>query len=71
MNQTNFPFVPSFKGGVISLGKGAAVAIVGELNFFGRIAYLFKSFITAKYIYSIGGLRLLLYQLRMGVLGKI
>jgi NADH dehydrogenase len=71
MGRTRFPFVPSFKGGVISLGKDAAVAIVGELTFFGRIAYLMKSFVTVKYIYSIGGLRLLFHQLRMGVLGKI
>lgn len=69
--QTSYPFVPSFKGGVISLGKGAAVAIVGELNFFGRIAYLLKTLVTIKYIFSIGGFRLLIHQLRMGVLGKI
>ncbi|HLG22473.1 MAG TPA: NAD(P)/FAD-dependent oxidoreductase [Candidatus Manganitrophaceae bacterium] len=71
MGERVFPFVPSFKGGVISLGKGAAVAIVGNLKFYGRIAYLLKSMITVKYIYSIGGLKLLAYQLRMGVLGKI
>lgn len=69
--ETPFPFVPSFKGATISLGKGAAVAVVGELRFYGRVAYLLKMFITVKYIYSIGGLRLLIHQLRMGVLGKI
>ncbi len=66
-----FPFVASFTGAVLSLGKGAAVAIVGNLKFYGRIAYLLKSLITMKYIYSIGGLRLLIYQIRMGILGKI
>jgi NADH dehydrogenase len=71
IGERRFPFIPSFKGGVISLGKGAAVAIVGNLKFYGRTAHLLKSFITIKYIYSIGGFRLLIHQLRMGVLGKI
>ena len=71
MGETIFPFVPTFKGATISLGKGDAVSLVGELRFFGRTAYLIKFLITMKYIYSIGGLRLLFHQLRMGVLGKI
>jgi len=47
------------------------VAVVGRLRFFGRLAYLLKTLITMKYLYSIGGLRLLFYQLRIGVIGKI
>ena len=65
------PFVPHTTGAVISLGRGAAVAVVGRLRFFGRLAYLLKTLITMKYLYSIGGLRLLFYQLRIGVIGKI
>lgn len=70
-NQWTFPFDPHTTGSVISLGRGAAVAVIGRLRFFGRLAYWLKSLITIKYLYSIGGLRLLSYQLRIGVLGKI
>jgi len=65
------PFLPYTTGAVISLGRGEAVAVIGRLRFFGRLAYLLKSLITMKYLYSIGGLRLLIYQMRIGVLGKI
>ncbi len=71
MGQATFPFIPTFKGGVISLGTGAAVALIGNLRFYGRLAYLIKSLTTIRYIFSIGGVRLLAHQLRMGVLGKI
>lgn len=69
--QWSFPFIPHTTGAVISLGRGAAAAVVGRLRFFGRLAYWLKSLITMKYLYSIGGLRLLFYQMRIGVLGKI
>ncbi|MGH7274574.1 MAG: NAD(P)/FAD-dependent oxidoreductase [Nitrospiria bacterium] len=71
MRRKTFPFVPHTPGAVISLGKGAAVAVVGRLRAFGWIAYILKYFISLKYIYSIGGIRLILYQWRTGILGKI
>ncbi len=69
--QWALPFLPHTTGAVISLGRGEAVAVIGRLQFFGRLAYLLKSLITMRYLYSLGGLRLLIYQLRIGVLGKI
>lgn len=69
--QIVFPFVPHSPGAVISLGKGSAVAVVGKLRAFGWLAYVMKYFISLKYIYSIGGLRLILYQWRTGIVGKI
>jgi NADH dehydrogenase len=71
MQRKAFPFVPHTPGAVISLGKGSAVAVVGKLRAFGWIAYLLKYFISLKYIYSVGGLRLILYQWRTGIVGKI
>lgn len=71
MGRRHFPFVPHTAGVVISLGLGAAVAVIGRLQFFGRAASLLKSLISLRYLYSIGGLRLVFYQLRVGVLGKI
>ncbi len=67
----SFPFVPHTTGVVIALGADAAVAVIGRLRFFGRLAAWLKSLISLKYLYSIGGLRLVLYQLRVGVMGKI
>lgn len=69
--QWTLPFLPHTTGAVISLGRGEAVAVIGRLRFFGRLAHLLKSLITMKYLYSIGGLRLLIYQMRIGVVGKI
>jgi NADH dehydrogenase len=69
--QWTLPFMPHTTGVVISLGPGAAVAVIGRLQFFGRLASWLKSLITMRYLYSLGGLRLLIYQLRIGVLGKI
>lgn len=71
MNPTGFPFVPQTPGAVISLGKGAAVAVIGRVRLFGRVAYLVKYLIALKYIYSIGGLGLVFYQWRRGILGKV
>lgn len=71
MRHKVFPFVPHTPGAVISLGKGAAVAVVGKLRAFGKIAYVLKYLISLKYIYSIGGLRLILYQWKTGIVGKI
>ena len=71
MQQWVFPFMPPTTGTVISLGRGVAVAVVGRLRLFGRIASWLKALISVKYLYSLGGLRLLVYQMRMGVLGKI
>jgi len=71
MQRKAFPFVPHTPGAVISLGKGAAVAVVGRLRAFGWIAYFLKYLISLKYIYSVGGLRLILYQWKTGVVGKI
>lgn len=71
MKRWLFPFVPHTTGVVISLGHGAAVAVIGRLEFFGRIASFLKTLISIKYLYSIGGLRILISQWRMGLLGKI
>jgi len=69
--QWTLPFLPHTTGVVISLGPGAAVAVIGRLQFFGRVASWLKALITMRYLYSLGGLRLLIYQMRIGVLGKI
>lgn len=69
--RKSFPFVPHTPGAVISLGKGAAVAVVGRLRAFGWLAYVLKYFISLKYIYSIGGIRLILYQWKSGIIGKV
>ncbi|MGH7254412.1 MAG: NAD(P)/FAD-dependent oxidoreductase, partial [Nitrospirales bacterium] len=46
--EWTFPFDPHTTGAVISLGQGAAVAVVGRLRFYGRIAYWLKSLISLK-----------------------
>ena len=71
LKENRFPFLPAFRGAVISLGKGSAVAVVGNLRFFGRIASLLKTFISIKYLFTIGRVGLILHQMRVGILGKI
>ena len=71
MLRETFPFIPHTPGAVISLGKGAAVAVVGKVRIFGRAAYLIKNLIALKYTYSIGGIGLIFYQWRTGIIGKI
>jgi NADH:ubiquinone reductase (H+-translocating) len=70
-HRKTFPFIPHTPGAVISIGKGAAVAVVGKLRASGGLASILKYLVSLKYIYSIGGVRLILYQWRTGILGKI
>ena len=71
LKESAFPFLPAFRGAVISLGKGSAVAVIGNLRFFGRVASFLKTFITIRYLFSIGKIRLIFHQFRIGILGKI
>jgi NADH dehydrogenase len=71
LKESAFPFLPAFRGAVISLGKGSAVAVAGNLRFFGRVASFLKAFITIRYLFSIGKVRLAVHQFRVGILGKI
>jgi NADH:ubiquinone reductase (H+-translocating) len=71
LGQERFPFLPAFRGAVISLGKDKAVAVVGNLRFYGRLAGLLKKLVSLKYLFSLGRFGLVLHQLRVGVLGKI
>lgn len=71
VGDERFPYVPGFRGGVISLGKDRAVAVIGNLRLFGWSASLLKALISFKYLYQIGGLPLVLHQIRIGTLGKI
>ena len=66
-----FPFLPAFRGAVISLGKDKAVAVVGNLRFYGRMASWLKTLVSLKYLFSIGRIGLILHQIRVGVIGKI
>jgi NADH dehydrogenase len=66
-----FPFLPAFRGAVISLGKDRAVAMVGNLRFYGRMASWLKTLVSLKYLFSIGRIGLVLHQIRVGILGKI
>lgn len=71
MQRESFPYIPPTAGAVISLGRGPAVAVVGKVRLFGRAAHLMKDLIALKYIYSIGGVGLIFYQWRTGIVGKI
>lgn len=71
VGQERFPYIPTFRGAVISIGRNAAVAVIGNLRFFGRLAALLKTLVSIKYLLAIGGPRLVAHQLRIGTLGKI
>jgi NADH dehydrogenase len=59
------PFVPSIKGTVASLGKKDAVGIVGSYKIKGQIAVFMKKMIDLRYLYTIGGIPLVLKKGRL------
>ncbi len=54
------PFVFHFKGTVASLGKGEAIGRIGNWKLAGYTAAVMKNIIDNRYLYSIGGLPLVL-----------
>ncbi|PYI55247.1 NAD(P)/FAD-dependent oxidoreductase [Paenibacillus flagellatus] len=54
------PFVYRHQGTVASLGKGAAVGVVGSRILYGYVASLLKKLIDMRYLYLIGGIPLVL-----------
>lgn len=59
------PFTPTIKGTVASLGKKDAVGIVGSYKIRGRVAVLMKKMIDIRYLYTIGGIPLVLKKGRL------
>lgn len=55
-------FVPALKGTVASLGKGEAIGMVGSKKVFGPNASKLKKLIDNRYLYTLGGVRLLLQK---------
>lgn len=58
-------FVPTIKGTVASLGKGEAIGIVGKMKLTGFKAAFMKKLIDIRYLYSIGGIPLVLRKGRL------
>jgi NADH dehydrogenase len=59
------PFTPSIKGTVASLGKKDAVGVVGSYKIKGQIAVFMKKMIDIRYLYTIGGIPLVLKKGRL------
>lgn len=55
-------FVPALKGTVASLGKGEAIGMVGSKKVFGPSAAKLKKLIDNRYLYTLGGVILLLQK---------
>lgn len=55
-------FHPELKGTVASLGKGEAIGIVGHRKVFGPNASKLKKLIDNRYLYTLGGIKLLLQK---------
>ena len=54
------PFSFDHKGTLASLGKGEAVGSVGNRKFYGATASLMKQMIDNRYLYSLGGIPLVI-----------
>ncbi|MEX2415730.1 MAG: NAD(P)/FAD-dependent oxidoreductase [Paenibacillaceae bacterium] len=54
------PFTPSIKGTVASLGKKDAIGIIGSYKLRGQTAVFMKKMIDIRYLYTIGGIPLVL-----------
>lgn len=59
-NGQSRPFVFSHKGTVASLGKGQAVAVVGDKKYKGWKAAQLKKLVDLRYLFIIGGIPLVL-----------
>lgn len=58
-------FKPSIKGTVASLGKHDAVGVVGSYRIKGQVAVIMKRITDMRYLYTIGGLPLVLRKGRL------
>ena len=58
-------FKPSIKGTVASLGKHDAVGVVGSYRIKGQVAVIMKRLSDIRYLYTIGGLPLVLRKGRL------
>jgi NADH dehydrogenase len=58
-------FKPQIKGTVASLGKGEAIGVVGKRKLRGFTAAMMKKLIDARYLYTIGGIPLVLRKTRL------
>jgi len=56
-------FIPKIVGQFVSLGGRDAAGWVWKFNVFGLLAWLFKRFSVLRYLYHIGGLRLMTSKL--------
>lgn len=54
------PFKYFYRGTVASLGKGEAIGSVGKYKVKGAKAAILKKIVDGRYLYKIGGVRLLL-----------
>jgi NADH dehydrogenase len=59
-NKELISFTPKISGAVVSFGKYEAVGVVGKRKFKGLKASMLKRLIDIKYLYTIGGLRLVI-----------
>lgn len=59
-NKQPARFDPQIKGTVASIGKGEAVGMIGDWSIKGPIASLVKKFIDLRYIYLLGGVKLII-----------
>ncbi len=58
-------FKPSIKGTVASLGRGEAIGVVGKYKMRGFVASLMKKIIDMRYLYTIGGIPLVLRKTKL------
>lgn len=58
-------FHPELKGTVASLGKGEAIGVVGQRKLFGSSASKLKKLIDNRYLYTLGGFKLLLQKAKL------
>lgn len=58
-------FRPDLKGAVASLGKGEAIGMVGQRKVFGSSASKLKKLIDNRYLYTLGGMKLLLQKAKL------
>lgn len=61
-NQKLSPFIYSYKGTVASLGKGEGIGSVGKFKLKGFKAAVLKKIVDGRYLYKIGGLKLLIQK---------
>lgn len=58
-------YIPKIQGIIIPLGQREAVGYVGKFRITGSLAWFLKQIIDLRYLYSIGGIKLVVWKLLM------